>query len=134
MIADPQVVPIVGQEFLQAGPSHIGELDLGFLRRHSGFAPFQDVLFPGAGGLDHLIDSSIASGEILVGKAKGDVVDNFRFLEGKQRLIISARRQQTLRLRGMMGSLGTRRIMLPLLPIIPILLIRLFTIHSNPSH
>jgi len=43
-------------------------------------------------GLNHLIDSAIASTEILVGKAKGDVVYGFGFLEGQQCLIVATRR------------------------------------------
>jgi len=56
-----------------------------------GFTPFQDVLFAGLSGLNHLIDRAITSGEILVGKAKGDVVDDFGFLEGQQCLIVASR-------------------------------------------
>jgi hypothetical protein len=43
-------------------------------------------------GLNHLVDRAIAFGKISVGKAKRDVVDDFRFLEGQQRLIVAARR------------------------------------------
>ena len=47
--------------------------------------------YPRSSRLNHLIDGAIAPGEILVGKAKSDVVDDFRFLEGQQCLVVAAR-------------------------------------------
>src|SRR5439155_8193300 len=39
-------VTVIFEQFLQATAGHAGELDLGFLGRAAGLAPFDDVLFP----------------------------------------------------------------------------------------
>ena len=66
--------------------------DFRFLGCRPSFALFQDVLLSRPSGLNHLVDRAIAFGEIIVGKAKGDGVDDSRFLEGQQRMIVAARR------------------------------------------
>ena len=88
-VADSQVVAVVRQEFFQTGSADVRQFDFCFLRRRCGFAAFQDVLFARPSGLNHLIDGAITSAEILVGKAKGDVVDDFGLLEGKQGLVVT---------------------------------------------
>lgn len=49
--AHAQKVAVVFEQFFQARPSDIGELDLGFLGGTGHLAIFQDVLFAGAGDL-----------------------------------------------------------------------------------
>lgn len=46
VVADAEVVLVVKQEFLQAGPRDIDELDLGFGGGDRGLAALGDVLFP----------------------------------------------------------------------------------------
>jgi len=82
----------IGQQLFQTGAANVGQFDFGFLGRRPGFAPFQNVLLSCPSGLNHLVDRSIAFGEILVGKAKGDVVNDLCFLKEQQRLIVAARR------------------------------------------
>jgi len=75
-----EVVAVVGEEFFETGPAHTGELDLGFLGGERGFAAFEDVLLPGARGLDHLVHGAVALAKMLVREAKGEVVDGLGFL------------------------------------------------------
>jgi hypothetical protein len=88
MVTHAKVVAIVGEQFFETRPAHARELNLGFLRSERGFAAFEDVLFPGARGLDHLVHRAVAFAEILVREPKGEVVNDFGFLVGEQRLII----------------------------------------------
>ena len=91
MFAHAEVIAVVIQQFLQAGPAHVGELDLGFLGGERGFAAFQKILFAGARGLDHLVHGAVAPWEMLARKAEGDVIDHLGFVEGVERLVIAAR-------------------------------------------
>lgn len=46
VVADAEVVLVVEQEFLQAGPGDVDELDLGFSGGDRGLAALGDVLLP----------------------------------------------------------------------------------------
>ncbi len=111
-ITHPQVVAIVGRQFLETDAGDVGELDLGFFRGLRGFAAFEDVLLTRTRRLDHLIDSAVAPVEVLVGKAIRKVVSDLGFLEGEESLVVAARRED---------AFGARRIipMLLMFPIIP---------------
>ena len=85
-----KVVAIVGEQLFEAGTANVGELDLSFLGGKGGFAAFQDVLFAGARGLDHLVHGAVALAEILVRETEGEVVDDFGFLVGEEGLVITA--------------------------------------------
>jgi hypothetical protein len=63
-------------------------------RKSCGFAALEEVFFAGARCLDHLVDRPVASAEELVCEMKGEVIDDFRLLKGKQGLVISSRRNQ----------------------------------------
>lgn len=54
-LADSQEIALVRQQFLQAGASDVGQLDLDFLGGPRRLAAFDDILLTRAGGLDHLI-------------------------------------------------------------------------------
>ena len=68
-----------------------GELDFGFLGRERCLAAFQDVLFAGTSGLNHLVNGPLTPSNQLVRKAKGEVIDNLRFLERNEPLIVTMR-------------------------------------------
>ena len=59
-IAHPEEVAVIHQEFLEASPGHIRELDLCFLGGAGRLAAFGYILFARAGGLHHLVDRAIA--------------------------------------------------------------------------
>ena len=52
-------VAVVFQQLLLAGAGHVGQLEFEFLRRAGNLAAFDDVLFAGAGGLDHLVVGAV---------------------------------------------------------------------------
>lgn len=111
-ITRAEEVVVVVQQFFKAGPGDVGQLNLGFLGGEGGFAAFENVLFSGARGLDHLIDRAVAFGQKLVGEAEGDVVNDFGFLKGEQGSVIAARWEEAFG-GGLarMGELGIMRIM-----------------------
>jgi hypothetical protein len=52
-------------------------------------------LFPGAGGLHHLIDGAVASLEELFAEAVRKVVEDFGFPVGEQLAIVAARGEES---------------------------------------
>src|SRR5436190_5798795 len=62
---------VIVQQFFEAGSGNVGELDFGFFGGGAGLAAFEDVLFAGASGLDHLIDGTVAFGQKFVREAEG---------------------------------------------------------------
>jgi hypothetical protein len=77
--------------------------------------------------LDHLVDGAVALGEVLMGKAKCEVVNDLRFLEGEEVPVISALRQYRL-----MGGLGIMGIMGGIFPMIRMIrMIRMIPISSH---
>jgi len=130
MVAHPQVVPVVVEQFLEAGAGHVGEFDLGFLGGESGLAAFEDVFLAGTSGLDHLVNRAVAFGEKLVSEAEGDIENDLRLVEGVEGLVVATRRKKAVRRMGGMGRTGgmgrmtARARIPPLLPIIRILLPR----------
>ena len=117
-VAGAEIVFVVIQQFLQAGPPHIGELDLGFLGGERGLAAFQEILFTGTGGLNHLVHSAVAPGEMLVRKAEGQVIDHLGFVEGMEGLIIATRGDDGMGIRGEMGCFFSTTHMLRIIPIV----------------
>jgi hypothetical protein len=81
---------------MRSSTSDVGELDLHFLGGLRDLASFQNVLFSGSRGLDHLIDGAVAAGEILVREAEGDVIDDLGFLVGEKGAVVAERRQDAL--------------------------------------
>lgn len=86
---DPQIVPVIGQKFLEARACHIGELDLGFLGSDGRLAALDDVLFAGASGLNHLIEGAISALEKALAKMDGEVVNDLRLLVGEQLAVVT---------------------------------------------
>src|SRR5207249_3037081 len=105
-VTGAKVVFVVIQQFLQAGAGHVGKLDLGFPGGERRLAALEDVLFAGAGGLDHLVDSAVALGEEFVRKAEGEVVDNLGFFEGEESLVVASAREEAV---GGVGGMGRMR-------------------------
>jgi hypothetical protein len=56
-----QKILVIDQKFFQAGPGYAAEFELHLLGAALSLAALRDVLFSGAGGLYHLIDSAIAT-------------------------------------------------------------------------
>src|SRR5262249_333454 len=77
-ISHAQKILVIDQEFFQAGPGHVDEFDLHFLGGARSFATLGDVLFSGAGGLYHLINSAVATFEKPLAKMKRQVINHFR--------------------------------------------------------
>ncbi len=115
MIADAQVVAVVVEQFFEAGAGDVGELDFGLGGGERGFAGFEDVFLAGAGGLDHLVDGAVASAEVFVGEAEGDVVDDFGFLEGEERGVIAAWEEDLVAGGHGMGLIGPIGLMGPII-------------------
>lgn len=88
VVADPEVIVVVFEEFFQGGPGDIGELEFHLGGGDGCFAAFEDVLFAGASGLDHLIDGAIASFEVTLGEAEGEVVDHHCLLVGEELSVV----------------------------------------------
>jgi hypothetical protein len=99
-----QEIPVIFQQFFEAGAGDIGELDLGFLGCAAGAAAFEDVLFAGAGGLDHLVGGAAALVHEMGAKAGGGIEDDAGFAEGEQVLVAAMRREEAFR-----GRTGRRR-------------------------
>jgi hypothetical protein len=57
-------------------------------------APFEDVLFPGPGGLDHLINRAIRFGKKPMAESMDKIVNNLSFPKGKQFPVITAWRDK----------------------------------------
>ena len=86
-----EVVAVVFQEFFETGSGYVGELDFGFGGGDGGFATFENVLFAGSGGLDHLVDSAIGFGEVLLCEVIGEVVEDFGFAVGEKFPVVAVR-------------------------------------------
>lgn len=80
-VADAEKVEVVIEQLFEAGAGNIGEFDFRFLGGEGGFAAFEDVFLSRAGRLNHLVNGAVAARQVFMREAKGDVVDDFRFLE-----------------------------------------------------
>ena len=81
-IAGTKEVFVVVEQFFEARIGDVGQFNLGLFRGAAGAAAFEEILLAGPRGLKHLIGGPVAVLEELLGKTKGDVVDDFGFLEG----------------------------------------------------
>ena len=91
-----QKVTVVGQQFFETGPSHIGQLDLHFLGSAGGHAALDDVLFAGTRRLNHLIHRAVALVEQVGTKLHGGVIDNLGLLESQKVLVSAMGRNELL--------------------------------------
>ena len=89
-VPDTEEVLVVNEQFLQAGAGDVGEGEFGFGGGFGGLGSFGDVLFSGAGGLDHLVNGAVAPAEKLLAKAEGEVVDNFGFPVREQLAVVAS--------------------------------------------
>ena len=83
------------QEFFEAGAGHVDKFDLRFLRCSAGHATFENILFAGTRGLDHLVQGAVAFIKEAVAEAHRAVVHDSGLAEGQQILIASMRRNET---------------------------------------
>ncbi len=120
VLAHAKVIAVIGQKFFEAGPADTRKLNLRLLGSERGLAAFEDVLFPGARRLNHLVYRAVASGEILVREAEGEVINDLSFLVGEQCLVIATRRDDRPVRRALMGVMGSMCPIAPMLPILPI--------------
>lgn len=95
VVADSEVVLVIEEELLQAGAGDVDELELHLGGGDGGFAAFTDVLFPGAGGLHHLVDGALAFLEEAVAEAEGEVEDGLGFAEGEEFPVVAALGKET---------------------------------------
>ena len=92
--AGAEEVAVVDEQFLQAGAGDIGEFDLTFAGGDGGLAALGDVLFPGPGGLHHLVDGAVALREKSPAEMEGEIVDDLGFAVGEQVLVVSLLREE----------------------------------------
>jgi hypothetical protein len=76
-----QKIFVIEAQLLQAGPRHVGELELGFFRGAGCLASFGDVLHAGPGRLDHLVASSAARFDVPVAETHRKVENQLGHLE-----------------------------------------------------
>jgi hypothetical protein len=74
---------VVFEQFLEAGPCHVHEFDFRFLGRTGSLAAFEDVLFPRARGLHHLVDRAVAATQEELAEPVREIVDNLGLLEAE---------------------------------------------------
>lgn len=87
--ANPKVVLIVKQKFLETCFSHIQQLNFSFGGGCSTFTTFGYILPPASCRLNHLVDGSVVDFQIGMGKIVGNIVDAFGFLKNYQIAIIA---------------------------------------------
>jgi hypothetical protein len=92
----PQIVFIVEAQLFQAGPRHVGQLELGFLRRSRRLTALGDILRPAARRLHHLVAGPALAFDEALAEAHGDVVDQLRQLEAPQLPVSAMLRNQRL--------------------------------------
>ncbi len=80
---------------IDTGPSHVRQLDLGFLGSAGGHAAFDDVLLAGPGRLDHLVMSAAAPVNESVAEINRRVVDDLCLLVREQFLASAMGRNKT---------------------------------------
>ena len=73
--AHTEIVFVVVEQLFETGFRHVGELDFGLGGGGCGLVAFGDVLFAATCGLNHLVDSAVAFGEVVLGEVVGDVID-----------------------------------------------------------
>ncbi len=72
-------------------------MSFGFLGRSRGLAAFEDVLFSGTSGLDHLINRAVAFAKKTFAKSHRTVVNDAGFLESKKVLVAAMRWYEAFR-------------------------------------
>ena len=96
-VPDPKQVAIIGQEFFQARASNADQLDLRLLGSARRFAPFHDILFPGSGGLDHLIIRAIRLRKKPLAEPIREIIDDLGLSIGKEFAVVAVRGNETAR-------------------------------------
>ena len=91
-----EVVAIIAEQFLQAAPGNIGELDFEFLGSAGYLAALGDVLVATACRLHHLIVGAGAHADEAVAKAHGGIIDDLGFLVAVELFVAAMRRDKAL--------------------------------------
>ena len=94
-VPDSEQVAVIGQEFFQARASNADQLDFRLLGSAGRFAPFHDILFPGSGGLDHLIIRAIRLTKKPLTEPIPEIINHLGLSIGKQFAVVAMRRNET---------------------------------------
>lgn len=92
-----EVVLVVHQQFVEACLCDVHQFQLGLRGGGRCGRAFSDVLLPRSCSLHHLVDCSIALGEVLMGEVEGDVINALRLLVGYKVFVVSSLREEWLR-------------------------------------
>ena len=105
--AGSEEIAVIFEEFFKAGPGDVGQLDLGLAGGSARLAAFQDILFSGTSGLDHLVVGSGTAVDELIAKEDRRIVNDAGFLERQQVLIAAVWRNEAVAHAGIIA--GNRR-------------------------
>ena len=94
-VPDSEQVAVIGQEFFQARASNADQLDFCLLGSARRFAPFHDILFPGSGGLDHLITRAIRLRKKPLAEPIREIINDLSFSIRKQFAVVAVRGNET---------------------------------------
>ena len=101
-------IAVVFEQFLLAGARHIGELDLSLFGSAGGLATLEDVLFPGAGRLDHLVVGAVALLQEAVTEIARAVIDHQGLLVAEKVFVTTVGRDEALEVLWLIrGTQGT---------------------------
>ena len=89
--AQAQEIAVVFEQFLQACAGYVGEFDFGFLGSTGCLTAFEDVLFAGARGLDHLVVCAVTLLQKALAEPHCAVIHNPGFLEGEKVFVTAMR-------------------------------------------
>jgi hypothetical protein len=84
------------REVLETGPGDVGEFEFGFFGGAAGLAPFENVLFAGAGGLHHLVPGAGTPVDKAITETHRAVENDSGLLKREKVFIASVRRREAL--------------------------------------
>jgi len=96
-VPDSEQVAVIGQEFFQARASNADQFDFCLLGSARRLAPFHDILFPGSGGLDHLIIRAIRLRKKPLAEPIREIIDDLGLSIGKEFAVVAVRGNETAR-------------------------------------
>ncbi len=92
--AHAEEVAVILKQFFEAGAGDVREFDFGFFGSARSLAAFKNILFAGAGGLNHLVVGAVAFFQVAATEPNGAVLDNPGFLEGEEVFVTAMRRNE----------------------------------------
>ena len=96
MTSHAQEIAVVFEQFFEAGAGDVGEFEFHFLGGAAGLAAFEDVLFPRAGSLHHLVGGAATLVHEAAAEAHGAIIDDAGFLEGEELLVAAVSGDESL--------------------------------------